>query len=79
MKMMTEFIFEQFQVYRRFVSGSAIAHVTVSGEAIGPIFPDKEPVSLGSMFPTVHGRITKGSEYHAFNLGANTWQLHYLR
>ena len=68
-----------FKVFRRFVSGSPIARVTLSGDAIGPIFPDGEPVRLETMFPTVHGRVTKGSEYHAFNLGANTWQLHYLR
>ena len=26
-----------------------------------------------------HGRHGKGTEYHAFNLGANTLQLHYFR
>ena len=31
------------------------------------------------MFPTGHGRHGKGTEYHAFNLAANTWQLHYFR
>ena len=31
------------------------------------------------MFPTGHGRHGKGTQYHAFNLAANCWQLHYLR
>ena len=31
------------------------------------------------MFPTGHGRYGKGTQYHAFNLASNTWQLHYLR
>ena len=28
---------------------------------------------------TVNHRYGKGTDYHAFNLAANTWQLHYLR
>merc|ERR1712059_192626 len=32
-----------------------------------------------TLFPTGHGRYGKGTQYHAFNLAANTWQLHYLR
>ncbi len=68
-----------YEVYRRFISGSPEGHVTVCGDVIGPIFPNKEPVSLESMFPTGNGRFGKGTEYHAFNLAANTWQLHYLR
>ena len=40
---------------------------------------DDQPVHLESMFPTGHGRHGKGTEFHIFNLGANTWQLHYLR
>ena len=31
------------------------------------------------MFPSGHGRFGKGSEYHLFNLAANSWQLHFLR
>jgi len=38
-----------FQVYRRFVSGSPVAHVVLSGDAIGPVFPDQEPVRLETM------------------------------
>ena len=68
-----------YEIYRRFVAGSPNAHVTICGDVIGPIFPDDEPVRLETMFPTGHGRFGKGTEYHLFNLGANTWQLHYLR
>ena len=38
-----------------------------------------QAVNLETLFPTGHGRHGKGSQYHAFNLAANTWQLHYLR
>ena len=90
------------QVYRRYISGSPRAHVTLSGDVIGPIFPGDEPVTLGTMFPSGNGRSVKsalpifvqslstyqydaparygkGTDFHAFNLAANTWQLHYLR
>ena len=68
-----------YEIYRRFVAGSPSAHVTICGDVIGPIFPEDQPVRLETMFPTGHGRFGKGTEYHLFNLGANTWQLHYLR
>ena len=42
-------------------------------------FAGDKPVNLERMFPTGHGRHGKGTEYHAFNLAANTWQLHYFR
>ena len=45
-----------FQVYRRYISGSPKAHVTLSGDVIGPIFPGDEPVSLRTMFPSGNGR-----------------------
>lgn len=68
-----------YEIYRRFVAGSPNAHLTISGDVIGPIFPNDEPVTLEKMFPTGHGRVGKGTEYNLFNLAANTWQLHYLR
>lgn len=68
-----------YEIYRRFVAGSPNGHVTISADVIGPIFPDDQPVSLESMFPSGHGRFGKGAEYHLFNLAANAWQLHYLR
>ena len=61
------------------MAGSPYAHVSVCGDVIGPAFPHDEPVNLERLFPTGHGRHGKGTEYHAFNLGANTWQLHYFR
>jgi hypothetical protein len=66
-------------VFRRFVFGSPSAKVTVSGDTIGPTFPNDEAVTLATLFPTGHGRYGKGTEYHIFNLAANNWQLHYLR
>ena len=68
-----------YEVYRRYIFGSAYAHVTLCGDVIGPVFPQDKPVILERMFPTGHGRFGKGTEYHAFNLAANTWQLHYYR
>lgn len=68
-----------YEVYRRYVAGSPNAHITVSGDVIGPIFPNDDPVYLDIMFPSGHGRVGKGTEFHLFNLAANTWQLHYLR
>jgi hypothetical protein len=66
-------------VFRRFVFGSPSAKVTISGDTIGPTFPNDEAVTLATLFPTGHGRYGKGTEYHIFNLAANNWQLHYLR
>ncbi len=63
----------------RYIAGSPYAHVTVCGDVIGPAFPGDQPVILERLFPTGHGRFGKGTEYHAFNLAANTWQLHYFR
>jgi len=68
-----------YEVYRRFVAGSPEAMLTITGDTIGPTFPNQEKVTLETIFPTGHGRYGKGTEYHAFNLAANTWQLHYLR
>ena len=63
----------------RYIAGSPYAHVTICGDVMGPAFPGDEPVILERLFPTGHGRFGKGTEYHAFNLAANTWQLHYFR
>ena len=69
-----------YEVFRRFISGSPEAHLTICGDVIGPIFPNDEPVTYDSLFRFGgQGRYGKGTEYHAFNLAANTWQLHYLR
>ena len=51
----------------------------MSGDAIGPVFPGDSPVGFYSMFPSGNARYDKGSMLHVFNIGANTWQLHYLR
>jgi CD109 antigen len=68
-----------YEVYMRYIYGSPYGRVSVSGDVIGPTFMNNEPVHLESMFPDGNGRFGKGTEYHAFNLAANTWQLHYYR
>jgi hypothetical protein len=68
-----------YEIYKRYIPGSPYGRVSVSGDVIGPTFMNNEPVSLESMFPDGNGRHGKGTEYHAFNLAANTWQLHYYR
>ena len=68
-----------YEVYRRYIFGSAFGKISVSGDVIGPTFMNGEPVHLGVIFPDGNGRHGKGTEYHAFNLAANTWQLHYYR
>ena len=61
------------------LTGSPWATISLCGDVIGPAFQDGEPVTLERLFPTGHGRFGKGTEYHIFNLAANTWQLHYFR
>ena len=68
-----------YEIYRRYIYGSATGRVTITGDVIGPTFPDDQPVSLASTFPDGNGRYGKGTEYHIFNLAANTFQLHYFR
>ena len=64
---------------RRYIYGSPHGKVSISGDVIGPTFMNNDPVSLYTMFPDGNGRFGKGTEFHAFNLASNTWQLHYLR
>ncbi|XP_023346769.1 CD109 antigen [Eurytemora carolleeae] len=68
-----------YEIYRRYISGSPKGLMTLSGDVIGPTFSGGEPVSLYTMFPTGHGKYGKGTEFHLFNLAANSWQLHYHR
>ena len=49
-----------YEIYRRYIAGSPNGHITLSGDVIGPIFPEDTPVQLESMFPTGHGRFGKG-------------------
>ena len=68
-----------YDLRRRYIHGSPFGTVSVSGDVIGPTFIGNNPVSLETMFPDGNGRHGKGTEYHAFNLAANTWQLDYYR
>jgi len=68
-----------YEIYRRYIFGSPYGRVSISGDVIGPTFMNEQPVRLESMFPDGNGRHGKGTEYHIFNLAANTFQLHYYR
>ena len=49
-----------YEVYRRYVAGSASTKITLSGDVIGPIFPGGEPVDFMSMFSgSNHGRVNR--------------------
>ena len=53
-----------YEVYRRYVAGSASASITLCGDVIGPIFPDGEPVDFMSMFAgSNHGKVYKKCFY----------------
>ena len=68
-----------YEIFRRYIYNSPYGRVSLSGDVIGPTFMKNSPVNLESMFPDGNGRFGKGTEYHGFNLAANTWQLHYYR
>ena len=68
-----------YEIYRRYIYGSPYGRVSISGDVVGPTFIDEKPSRLERMFPDGNGRFGKGTEYHLFNLAANTWQLHYYR
>lgn len=69
-----------YEVHRRFISGSPTAHVTISGDVIGPIFPGGEALNVKKIFKgTNQGEFGFSNWRNVFDLGLNTWQLHYLR
>ena len=68
-----------YEINRRYIYGSPYGRVSISGDVVGPTFIDEKPSRLERMFPDGNGRFGKGTEYHLFNLAANTWQLHYYR
>ena len=57
-----------YEVYRRYVAGSASASITLCGDVIGPIFPDGEPVDFMSMFAgSNHGKVF-GNQFFILNI-----------
>ncbi|GLH03267.1 Uncharacterized protein GBIM_09200 [Gryllus bimaculatus] len=60
--------------WRRYIFGSTSGSVTVSGDVLGPIFPEIPLTVQGVM-----GMELKGTEASAFELANNVWTLHYLR
>ncbi|XP_075233181.1 CD109 antigen-like isoform X2 [Lycorma delicatula] len=63
-----------YQEWRRYVYGSSFASLTLTGDLIGPAFPET-PVTLKGML----NRYSKGTESRLFEMAANVWSLHYLR
>jgi hypothetical protein len=68
-----------YELNRRYIYGSPYGMVSITGDVVGPTFLNDEPAHIEAMFPEFSGKLGKGSEFHAFNLAANTWQLHYYR
>ncbi|XP_076046263.1 CD109 antigen-like [Oratosquilla oratoria] len=62
-------------LWRRYVSDSPRGHITLSGDIIGPIFPNDEPVDTVQMLR----KHLRGTEASTFNFGANFYALEYLR
>ncbi|XP_066991727.2 CD109 antigen isoform X2 [Anabrus simplex] len=63
-----------YEAWRRYIFGSTSGSVTVTGDVIGPVFPNI-PLTTNAVF----GTETKGTEARVFELAANTWMLHFLR
>ncbi|KAB7495813.1 Antigen, partial [Armadillidium nasatum] len=63
-----------YSLKRRYVFGTAEGHVSVTGDVVGPAFPEipvDEDLFLG--FGVM------GAETTAYNFAVNVWTLHYLR
>ncbi|XP_037068259.1 CD109 antigen-like [Pollicipes pollicipes] len=63
-----------YATWRRFVYGSVQGSVMVSGDVIGPIFPESFMTSS-----SVFGKPLKCLDGTVFNLAYNAWSLHYMR
>ena len=72
-------ILDETPLFKSYLLGSPQAHVTLCGDALGPVFPGNEPVRLDRMWTSRQNSYQKGTEYHTFNMAANLLQLHYFR
>ncbi|KAK8743670.1 hypothetical protein OTU49_001200, partial [Cherax quadricarinatus] len=63
-----------YSLKRRYIYDTPIGHISVTGDVVGPAFPE---VPVGS--DTLLGLEVMGAETAAFNFAANLWTLHYLR
>jgi hypothetical protein len=64
-----------YQQWRRYVYGSTSAYVAVSGDVVGPAFPNDEPVDSGVLLE----RPSRTTDQLVYDFAANIWTLKYLR
>ena len=57
-----------YEVYRRYVSGSARARLTISGDVVGPIFPAGEPVMLRCVMVSLFSSFQKLLTFNVISL-----------
>ncbi|KAK8743475.1 hypothetical protein OTU49_001098 [Cherax quadricarinatus] len=63
-----------YSLKRRYIYETPTGHISVTGDVVGPAFPEM-PVGSDSLL----GLEVMGAETSAFNFAANIWTLHYLR
>ncbi|XP_068231654.1 CD109 antigen-like [Palaemon carinicauda] len=63
-----------YSLRRRYIYDTPSGHISITGDVVGPAFPEI-PVGSDSLL----GLEMMGAETAAFNFAANLWSLHYLR
>lgn len=63
-----------YSLKRRYIYDTPTGHISITGDVVGPAFPE---IPVGS--DTLLGLEVMGAETAAFNFAANLWTLHYLR
>ncbi|XP_076035144.1 CD109 antigen-like [Oratosquilla oratoria] len=63
-----------YSLERRYIYDTPGGHISVTGDVVGPAFPEI-PVGTSSLL----GLEVMGAETAAYNFAANIWTLHYLR
>ncbi|KAG7158739.1 C-type lectin-like 8, partial [Homarus americanus] len=63
-----------YSLKRRYIYDTPTGHISITGDVVGPAFPEV-PVGSDSLL----GLEVMGAETAAFNFASNLWSLHYLR
>ncbi|XP_050702984.1 LOW QUALITY PROTEIN: CD109 antigen-like [Eriocheir sinensis] len=63
-----------YSLDRRYIYDTPAGHISITGDVVGPAFPNV-PVDSASLL----GLDMMGAETAAYNFAANLWTLHYLR
>ncbi|XP_069981512.1 CD109 antigen [Penaeus vannamei] len=63
-----------YSLRRRYIYDTPSGHISITGDVVGPAFPEV-PVGTDNLL----GLEVMGAETAAFNFAANLWSLHYLR